>query len=124
MALLYEAETYRILGACFEVYKEKGCGFLEAVYQECLEIEFDIQQIPFVAQDALMLNYKGRILKQCYKPDFVCHQKIVVELKAVTAISDEHRAQLHNYLRATKYRLGMLVNFSHYPQLEHERIIL
>jgi GxxExxY protein len=124
MSLLYEAETYRILGACFEVYKEKGCGFLEAMYQECLEIEFELQQIPFVAQDELMLSYKGRILRQSYKPDFVCFRLIVVELKAVTTLTDEHRAQLHNYLRATGYRLGMLINFGHYPQLEHERIIL
>jgi GxxExxY protein len=77
-----------------------------------------------VSQEELMLTYNGRILRQCYKPDFVCHQKIVVELKAVTAIADEHRTQLHNYSRATGFRLGMLVNFSHYPQLQHERIIL
>lgn len=124
MGLLYEADTYRILGACFEVYKEKGAGFLEPVYQECLEIEFDLQKIPYVAQDELMLNYKGRILRQSYKPDFVCFNRIIIEIKAVTALADEHRAQLHNYLRATGMRLGLLVNFSHFPQLEHERIIL
>jgi GxxExxY protein len=124
MGLLYEADTYRILGARFEVYKEKGAGFLEPVYQECLEIEFDLQKIPYVAQDELMLNYKGRILRQVYKPDFVCFNRIIIEIKAVTALADEHRAQLHNYLRATGMRLGLLVNFSHFPQLEHERIIL
>jgi GxxExxY protein len=123
VALLYEQETYRILGACFEVYKEKGCGFLEAVYQECLEIEFGLQGIPFVPQVQLALSYKGRPLKQRYIPDFVLLDTIILEIKAVQQLADEHRAQLHNYLKATGYRLGLLVNFGHYPKVEHERII-
>jgi GxxExxY protein len=123
MALLYEQETYQILGACFEVYKEKGCGFLEAVYQECLEMEFEMQGILFVPQVQLALNYKGRQLKQKYIPDFVVFDKIILEIKAVTQLADEHRAQLHNYLKATGYRVGLLVNFGHYPKIEHERII-
>ena len=123
MALLFEEESYRILGACFEVYKEKGCGFLEPVYQECLVIEFEIQGIPFEQQVELVLNYKGRPLVQRYKPDFVCFGKIVVEVKSVSGLTDQHRAQLHNYLKATGLQLGLLANFGHYPKLEHERIV-
>ena len=122
--LIYREESYRIMGACFEVYKEKGCGFLEAVFQECLELELGDQGIPFVAQPRLALTYKGRPLKQTYMPDFVCFGKIVVEIKAVSALMDEHRAQVHSYLRATGHRLGLLVNFGHFPKVESERIAL
>lgn len=124
MKLIHEEETYRILGACFEVYKEKGCGFLEAVFQECLELEFTLQGIPFVAQPELALSYKGRPLRQRYKPDFVCHDKVLVELKAVSKLTDEHRAQVINYLHATGLKVGLLVNFGHYPKVEHERIVV
>lgn len=123
MSLLFEAETYRILGACFEVYKDKGCGFLEAVYQECLEIELEMLGIPFRSQADLELTYKGRVLKQRYRPDFVLFETIVVEIKACSGLTDELRAQVHNYLKGTGYRLGLLVNFGHYPLVEHERII-
>ena len=92
MDLLFKEEAYRIIGACFEVYNEKGCGFVESVYQECLEIELGIQQIPFVPQVELSLFYKDRPLIQKYKPDFICYGKIIVELKAVSSILDEHRA--------------------------------
>lgn len=111
------------MGACFEVYKEKGCGFLEPVYQECMEIELTLQGIPFVAQKRIILDYKGQILKQEYKPDLICFDSVLVELKAASAIVDEHRAQVHNYLKATGLRLGLLVNFGHYPLLEYERIV-
>lgn len=124
MSIIYKLESFEIIGACFEVYKEKGCGFLEAVYQECLEMELSDRKIPFKAQVLLALAYKGRPLKSKYAPDFICHDKIVVELKAVTTLSDEHRAQVHNYLRATGMKLGLLVNFGHYPKLEYERIVL
>jgi len=123
LALLYEDESYAIVGACFEVYKEKGCGFLEPVYQECLAIEFGLRDIPFEVQPTLSLSYKGHPLEQTYRPDFVCYGKIVVELKAVSALTNEHRAQLHNYLKATGHRLGLLVSFGHYPKLEYERIV-
>ena len=93
MALLYETESYQILGACFEVSKDKGCGFLEAVYQECLEIEFELQGILFVPQTELKLAYKGRQLVQIYRPDFVFYDKIILEIKAVSALADEHRAR-------------------------------
>lgn len=124
MKLIHEEETYRIRGACFEVYKEKGCGFLEAVFQECLEMEFQIQGIPFVAQPELALGYKGRPLRQKYKPDFICYGKVLVELKAVSKLTDEHRAQVINYLHATGLRVGLLVNFGHYPKVEDERIVV
>jgi GxxExxY protein len=123
MALLYEKETYALIGACFEVYKEKGCGFLEGVYQECLEIELRSQGISFVPQPQLELQYKGQILRQRYQPDFLCFGTVVVEIKAVTVLCDQHRAQLHNYLKATGHRLGLLANFGHHPKLEYERII-
>jgi len=122
--IIYREESYKIMGACFEVYKEKGCGFLEAVYQECLELELGDQSLAFMAQPKLGLSYKGRALRQIYTPDFICFCKIVVEIKAVSALTDEHRAQVQNYLRATGYRLGLLVNFGHFPKVESERIAL
>ena len=100
-----------------------GCGFLEPVYQECLEIELTLRDIPFKPQDKLTLSYKGQLLKQVYVPDFVCWEKIVVELKAVKAFDDVHRDQVHNYLRATGYKLGLLVNFGHHREVEYERIV-
>ena len=121
--LLFKNETYQIRGACFEVYKEKGCGFLESVYQECLEIEFGLQGIQFEAQPRFKLDYKGHALESEFVPDLVCFGSIVVELKAVSDLNDQHRAQVHNYLKATEFRLGLLVNFCHYPNVEIERII-
>ena len=123
--LLLKNESYQVMGACFEVYKEKGCGFLEPVYQECLEIELQLQlqEIAFRAQHQLQLDYKGRRLKQVYIPDFICFDQIILEIKAVSKLCDEHRAQVHNYLKATGYRLGLLVNFGHYPKVEWERIV-
>lgn len=115
--------TYEIIGACFEVYKEKGCGFVEPVYQECLEMELELRAIPYVAQKQLMLVYKGKPLRSKFQPDLICHEQIIVELKAVTGLVDEHRAQLQNYLKATGMRLGLLVNFGHHPKTEIERII-
>ena len=122
MELVYKEESYRIIGACFEVYKEMGCGFLEAVYQECLGMEFLARDI-LTPQCELRLSYKGRPLKQTYVPDFICFDKILVEIKAVSALTDLHRAQLQNYLKATGYKLGLLANFGHYPKLEYERIV-
>ena len=123
MDILYKDESYRIIGACFEVYKEKGCRFVEPVYQECLEIELSLQKVPFSAQTELKLQYKGHLLDQIYKPDFICHEKIIMEIKAVSKLVDEHRAQVHNYIKATGYKLGLLVNFDHFPKIEWERIV-
>jgi GxxExxY protein len=124
MTVCYGEESYSIMGACFEVYKQKGCGFLEPVHQECLEIELGLREIPFKAQLPLPLSYKGVSLKHAYVPDFVCFDKIVLEIKAVGQLADEHRAQIFNYLKAANHKLGLLVNFSHFPKLEYERIVL
>jgi GxxExxY protein len=121
--IIYKDEAYAIVGACFEVYNDKGCGFLEAVYQECLEIEFGLRGLPFIPQAELRLTYKGRTLYKTYQPDFTCYNKIILEIKAVSELADEHRAQVHNYLKATGYRLGLLVNFGSKGQLEYERIV-
>ena len=123
MELVFKDEAYAIMGACFEVYNDKGCGFLEAVYQECLELELGMRGIPFQPQAELELAYKGRNLKQHYYPDFLCFGKIILEIKAVSDLADEHRAQLHNYLKATGCRLGLLVNFGHAGRLQYERIV-
>jgi GxxExxY protein len=120
--LIFKDECYSIIGACFEVYKNKGCGFHEPVYQECLGIEFEHCGIPAIALPALSLEYRNRILEQKYFPDFVCYEKIIVELKAVGELTDEHRAQLLNYLKASGFQLGLLINFGHYPKLQYERM--
>ncbi|MFO0877870.1 MAG: GxxExxY protein [Gemmataceae bacterium] len=122
--LIYKDESYRIMGACFEVYTEMGCGFLEAVYQECLELELAARDVPFRPQAELALAYKGHTLRQVYVPDFVCWEKIILEIKAVKCLDDVFRAQVHNYLKATGCKLGLLVNFGHHPKLEYERIVL
>jgi GxxExxY protein len=116
-------ETYRVLGACFEVYNVMGCGFLEPVYQECLEIEFRIRGIQFEAQKPLNLEYKGRPLQREYRPDFICDERVVVEIKAASRLSAEHRSQLLNYLHASGLEVGLLVNFGHFPKLEYERFL-
>ena len=122
--ILFKEECYAIQGAAFDVYREMGCGFLEAVYQECLERELSSRGIPFVAQPELALSYKGVPLKQIYKPDFICFEKIILELKAVKEIGPEHKAQVFNYLKATGMKLGLLANFGHYPKVQIKRIIL
>jgi GxxExxY protein len=121
--LKYEEESYRIRGAVYEVNREIGCGFLEAVYQECLAREFALGEIPFTARRELSLFYKGEALAQTYRPDFVCYGLIVVEIKAVADLTNEHRAQVHNYLHATKLELGLLVNFGHHPKAQVVRIV-
>ncbi|MDI7776003.1 GxxExxY protein [Asticcacaulis sp. EMRT-3] len=122
--LLYEAETFAIRGAVFEVSREMGIGFLESVYQNCLQREFVLRNIPAISQPSLTLMYKGEFLPPCFQPDFVCYDKIIVELKAVRAIDDAHRAQTVNYLRATGYKLALLVNFGAHPKAQVERIAL
>jgi GxxExxY protein len=120
--LIFSDESYSINGACMDVYRNLGNGFLEAVYQECLELELKSRRIPFITQTLLTLTYQGQKLKQCYKPDLICYDKIIVELKAVSKLTEEHKAQVRNYLKATGYELGLLYNFGHYPLLEIERI--
>jgi GxxExxY protein len=122
--ILFKDESYAIQGAIFDVYREMGCGFLESVYQECLEKEFRLQNIPFVSQAELKLTYKGEPLVQTYKPDFICFNQIIVELKAVKAIAPEHQAQVINYLKATGMKLGLLVNSGDYPKATIIRLAL
>jgi GxxExxY protein len=124
MELIFKEEAYAIQGAVFEVYREMGCGFLEPVYQECLEKELRQRGIPFTAQQKLTLTYKGDPLLQTYEPDLICYGKIIIELKAVKVIAPEHRAQILNYLKATGHRLGLLANFGHSPKVEIERFVL
>lgn len=124
MAIVYPEESYAIMGACFQVYKEQGCGFLESVYQECLEMELEYRKIPFKVQPIFSIRYRGRPLRATFVPDLVCFDKIIVELKAVSALCDQHRAQVFNYLKATGMKLGLIVNFGHYPKLQSERIVI
>lgn len=100
-----------------------GAGFLK-IYQECLEKELGKRGIPFQSQQELVLRYKGEVLKQSYRPDLVCYEKIIVELKALRELTGEHRSQVLNYLKATGLRLGLLVNFGSNQKAVVERIIL
>jgi len=120
--IIYKEESYKIIGACLEVHKELGNGFLEAVYQEALEIEFINQGIPFEREKPLSINFKGHILKKKYTPDFVCYGKIIVELKALTELRTEDISQVLNYLKVSEYKLGLLVNFGE-SSLNYERFV-
>ena len=122
--IVYKEEAYKIIGATFKVYNTLGHGFLEPVYQEALEIEFQRQGIPYEREKELKITYAGVELKQTYKADFVCFGKIIVELKAVSELADAHRSQVYNYLHATGYKLGLLLNFGCSDELEKERIVL
>ena len=122
--ILFKDKCYKIQGAIFAVYREMGCGFLEAVYQECLEKELTKNGIPFVSQKKLNLAYKGESLQQTYKADLICYGKIIVELKAVKAVAPEHKTQLINYLKATGMKLGLLVNFGTYPKVSITRLVI
>lgn len=122
--LLCKEECYAIQGAVFEVYREMGCGFLEHVYQECLDKEFRRRSIPFAYKPELKLTYKGEMLEQTYKPDFDCFEKVILELKSVRGLAPEHQAQVINYLKATRLRVGLLVNFGSYPKVAIQRLVL
>ena len=121
-SLLHAEEVFRIQGAVFEVNTVLGAGFLEAVYQEALALEFGARRIPFATQPQLTLTYKGQRLKQTYSPDFICFDRVIVELKAVREVLPEHRAQVINYLKATGLRLGLLVNFGGMGRARVERL--
>ncbi len=122
--ILYKDESFAIIGACLEVYNVMGSGFLENVYQKCLERELELRNIPYDAQKRVALSYKGFPIAQDYIPDFICYDKIIVEIKAEKGLVDANRAQMLNYLNATGFKLGWLVNFGHHKFLERERIIL
>jgi len=120
--LLYKEDTHSIIGAALEVHKTLGHGFLEPVYQEALAYEFDFSDIPYVKESPLRIHYKDIILGKSYIADFVCYDKIIVECKAVERLLPEHESQVLNYLNATGYRLGLLINFGS-PKIEIKRII-
>jgi GxxExxY protein len=122
MKLIYEEESYRIRGCMLTVFNELGNGFLEEVYQEALSREFALAGIPYTEQEKLLIYYHGQPLTHYYIADFVCFDKIIVELKAVRAIAPEHRAQTINYLKAAKLKLGLLVNFGT-PAIQIERLL-
>ena len=123
LRLFLRRRVFRSWGRALRCTTTKGCGFLEAVYQECLEIEYTLQELPFTPQSELQLTYKGRVLRKTYQPDFLCFEKIIVEIKAVSDLTDEHRAQVHNNLKATGFRLGLLINFGAKNKLQSERIV-
>ena len=120
---LYKDECYKIIGACMAVHRELGHGFLEPVYQEALSIEFQYQGIPYFREQELSIKYRGIELNKLYKADFVCYNSIVVELKAISELSNDHIAQLINYLKATNLKVGLLINFGT-SSLQHKRLVL
>ena len=124
MSLLYPELSYNIRGAVYEVYKTLGPGLLENVYQEAIALEFELREIPFETKKKLHLEYKGNRLRQTYELDFLCYDKIILELKSVESLAKIHFAQLENYLRLTGCRLGMLVNFNSTPKVEIKRIVV
>ena len=121
--ILFKTESYRIIGACMEVHNVLGAGFLESVYQEALAYEFYLQNIPFEREKKLTIRYKDIELEKMYSADFVCYDAIIVELKALSGLTSEHEAQVLNYLKATGYKLGILVNFGG-KTLEYKRLVL
>ncbi|MDR0870974.1 MAG: GxxExxY protein [Planctomycetaceae bacterium] len=121
--IIFKEECYAIQGAAFEVYREIGCGFAEQVYQECFAREMCAQHIPFESQKELRLQYKGEWIDKTYRADFVCYNTIIVEIKAVSDVAPEHKAQVLNYLRMSETRLGLLINFGHYPKATVDRIL-
>ena len=122
MKLLYEEETYLIIGAAMTVHQELGHEFMEAVYQEELEKEFLFRNIPYKREMPVTIYCKNEPLNKYYIADFICYDKIIIELKALSALTTEHQAQILNYLTATRLKLGLLLNFGK-PSLEHKRII-
>jgi GxxExxY protein len=109
--LIYEQETYQIIGAAMKVHSELGPGFTEKVYQEALAIEFSERGIPFVREKEIHAIYKGIVLEGTFMPDFICYDKIIVELKAVKELDDVHRSQAINYAKIAGFDLSLLINF-------------
>lgn len=120
--MIYQKESYEIIGASMEVHRELGCGFLEEVYQEALEREFQLRGIPYEREKVLTINYKGQELKKKYQADFICYNCIVVELKALSELASEHSSQVINYLKCTGYKLGLLINFGE-ESLTYKRLV-
>jgi GxxExxY protein len=123
MKLIFEKESFAIIGAAQEVHKELGCGFLEAVYREAVRLEFEKNKIPFSEEKEIKIHYKSNILSKTYCADFICYDKIIVELKALSKLNTEHDAQVLNYLKASRLKVGLLLNFGE-SSLKVKRIIL
>ncbi len=121
--LVLRDEVYAIVGAAIEVHRELGPGFLEAVYQEALEIELLEQGIPFETQKLLRIQYKGKTLEKAYVADLICYAQIVVELKVINQLSGSEEAQILSYLKATGLKLGLIINFGSYGKLEWKRFV-
>ena len=119
--LILSDKTFNIIGAAMEVHNTIGCGFTEPIYQEAFEEELRLRGIPYQREKAFNIVYKGKVLKKEFRPDFICYDEIIVELKAVQDIVDEYYSQVYNYLKATGLRLGMLINFGK-KSLEYKRI--
>jgi GxxExxY protein len=117
-----DPRTYKIIGAAMEVHNEIGPGHLEAVYQECLEIEFELRGIPFISKPNLSLYYKTRKLKKYYVPDFIVFGNIVVEIKAQKMLNNDDEAQIINSLKSSRHEIGLLINFGE-PSLNFRRFI-
>jgi GxxExxY protein len=117
-----DQQTYRIIGAAMEVHRELGCGFLEAVYQEALERELVIQQIPYTSQANIVIAYKGSPLSKTYQPDFICYEDIIVEIKATSSLTKTDQSQMINYLKAAKLNRGLLINLGA-PSLQYRRFV-
>jgi len=122
--LLYKNEVYAIIGAAMEVYNQLGPGFSEAIYQEAMEIEIEARKIPNNPQQEIYIKYKETKLKQFFKPDFICYDKIIVEIKALDRLTSREESQLLNYLKATTLSVGILINFGADKDLEWKRMIL
>ena len=120
----FKQEGYDLMSAAFEVYNEKGSGFLEEVYHECLERELTRRRITWASKPTLLIYYKGEPLTKFYTPDLLIYSEIVAELKAAKALTAEHEAQLINYLKATRKRVGYLINFGSHPRLEWKRFVV
>jgi len=123
MDLIYKDEVFAIVGAAMEVHRVLGPGFLEAVYQEAMEIEIASRKIPFVSQQVLRIQYKQHTLKKEYIADMVCFEKIIVEFKALDQLTGREESQVLNYLKATGYKVGVLINFGSHPKLEWKRFV-
>ena len=122
MALLFEEDTHKIIGACMQVHQKLGSGFLESVYQEALEIEFQKQKIPFIRHQKLPVLFEGKPLNKFFVADFVCYNSIILEIKAAGFFHPDNSKQVLNYLKSTNFQVGLLINFGQ-PSLKWKRFI-